>query len=501
MNLQKFEPMMLLPRRLLISLLVFVFSRATALAQIDVSGYHLVYSSESPEAASALLDLTDDELECCTGDFLSPENMERHWQYCPRQSSTWNMRMGTTDEERALVNIPENGHLRLLAVSLDGTVGGFVTGGVRMNDGYKYGIIEVKAKCIPHQSNFPAIWMMPVDQTDGWPNCGEIDIMEQIGTSSTVYSTVHLGARYDKNVGKNYLWSGNRTFNTSYHVYSLLWDETSLTFYTDGIRVFSYTKDASLDLVNHPDYEKWQFPYNKAYYLILDQALGFNSWWGAEDPDPKFTYEMDVQYVRIWQKEEEPKELEYVALRNYSDSKRFMAATNNNLLTTTTISNLASVTDNMLFAMKPTNSGGKHYLMTKDGRYVGYKADANNQVDLSDTPTPYYVIKDEVKGLAFDYVKSTAPFTYTDGSRALFMNYMKGNVVTTSATSKDASWWVPVNPDNIEDGIKNTTEVCEPAVRNGVYNMQGQRIATSQFLNNPTTHKGIYIVNGRKVIL
>ena len=492
----------LLRNRLLTSLLFFVFSSAVALAQIDKSGYHLVYSSESPEAASASMELTDEELACCTGDFLSTENMERHWQYCPRLSSTWNMRMGTTDEERALVNIPEDGHLRLLAVSTDGTVGGFVTGGVRMNDGYKYGIIEVKAKCKPHKSNFPAIWMMPVDQTDGWPNCGEIDIMEQIGTSSTVYSTVHLGARYDKKVGKNYSWSGSRTFNTDYHVYTLLWDKKSLTFYTDGVRVFRYTKDSTLDLVNHPDYEKWQFPYNKAYYLILDQALGHNAWWGAEDPDPKFTYEMDVQYVRIWQKEETPEKLEYVALRNYSDSERYMTATDENLLTTTTIANPTAVTDNMLFAMKPTDSGGKYYLLTKDGRYVGYKADINKQVELSDTPTPYYVIKDETKGLAFDYVKPTAPLTYADGSRALFMNEKKDNVVTTSGTSKDASWWVPVDPDNIEDGIEiATTEVREPVAPRGVYNMQGQRISTSQLRSNPASRKGIYIVNGRKVIL
>lgn len=43
--------------------------------------------------------------------------------------------------------------------------------------------------------------MMPSNPKGGWPNCGEIDIMEQIGTSSTVYSTVHLGARYGENVG------------------------------------------------------------------------------------------------------------------------------------------------------------------------------------------------------------------------------------------------------------------------------------------------------------
>ena len=52
----------LLRNRLLTSILFFVFSNAAALAQIDKFGYHLVYSSESPEAASAAMDLTDEEL-------------------------------------------------------------------------------------------------------------------------------------------------------------------------------------------------------------------------------------------------------------------------------------------------------------------------------------------------------------------------------------------------------------------------------------------------------
>lgn len=270
-------------------------------AQISVKGYSLVYSSETPERAASLLSLSDEELERCTGDFVSIGNLERHWSYSRKASSTWNKRMGKTDEERALVHVAEGGHLHMLAKTTDGTAAGFITSGVNMKQGYKYGIFEIKAKCTPHVSNFPAVWMMPVDQTDGWPNCGEIDIMEVIGTSNTVWSTVHLGARYEKPVGRSYTYSGNLSAASGWHVYSLRWDETSLTFYCDGRQVFRYDKDLTLDLDSHPDYEKWQFPYNKDYYIILDQALGMNSWWGAEEPDPSFTYEMDVEYVRIWQ--------------------------------------------------------------------------------------------------------------------------------------------------------------------------------------------------------
>lgn len=286
---------------LLTLLSVSAFSFLPIVAQINMTGYKLVYSSETPQRAATLLNLTDEELANCTGDFMDKDHLERNWDYSLKQTSTWNKRMATNDEDRALVHKPADGHLRLLAVTTNGKADGFITSGVNMKKAYKYGIFEIKAKCNPHVSNFPAVWMMPEDPTDGWPNCGEIDIMEQIGTSSTVYSTVHLGARYDKPVGKSYTWSGSRNFNTNYHIYSLLWDEENLTFYTDGIQVFKYKKDKTLDLVNHPDYEKWQFPYNKAFYIILDQALGMNEWWGSQDPDPSYTYEMDVEYVRIFQ--------------------------------------------------------------------------------------------------------------------------------------------------------------------------------------------------------
>ena len=127
--------MILYLRRYFLIMMVLLSSIGVATAQIDITGYHLVYSSESPEAASAALDLTDEELECCTGDFLSTENFERNWLYCPRQTSKWNMRMAENDEDRARVHVCEDGKLRLLALSLDGTKEKCITSGIKMKQG------------------------------------------------------------------------------------------------------------------------------------------------------------------------------------------------------------------------------------------------------------------------------------------------------------------------------------------------------------------------------
>lgn len=430
-------------------------------AQIDVSGYTLVYSSETPERAGSLLNLTTEELANCTGDFTSKSNLERNWSYSPKATSEWNKRMATTDEQRALVHKVQNGHLRLLAVSTDGTANGFITSGVNMKNSFKYGIFEIKAKCNPHKSNFPAIWMMPKDQKDGWPNCGEIDIMEQIGNSGTVWSTVHLGARYDKPVGKSYSYSGSRSFGSGYHIYSLLWTRTSLIFYCDGIQVFRYNKDTTLDIETNPDFEKWQFPYNKEFYIILDQALGKNAWWGSESPDPGFTYEMDVEYVRIWQAPETYEIDRYVLLKNYSDPTRYMMATDN-LLTTTTLDNENRATADMIFGLIKTDSGGKYYLQTLSGKRVGFTADANKQVVLSESGETYYMIRDAEKGVAFDNAKNTAPFTYAGGSRALSLYATRNNIVVTSGTSKDATWWELRDIDpSVVTGIEANKGVLE----------------------------------------
>ena len=435
----------------LLSLFVLTAVASTAVAQISKEGYFLVYSSETPEAASASLTLTEEELQNCTGDFMSTADMERNWNYSIKASADWNKRMGTTDEEHALVHQFENGHLHLLAVTTDGTADGFITGGIRMKNAYKYGIFEVKAKCTPHASNFPAIWMMPV-ANDGWPQCGEIDIMEMVGNSSTVHSTVHVAARYPDqpnghDVGKRYSYTNNKWTSEGYHIYSLYWDKSSLIFYCDGAQIFRYNKDPELDLDAHPDYEKWQFPYNKEFQLILNQSLGKNSGWGNENPDPSFTYEMDVEYVRIWQAPETYEVKDYYVLQNYADNSRYMCVgADNKLITTDGSSSFGEVTDDMLFGIAPSDLHGKYYLVSHAGLPVSKMPDANKAVPLSTEACYFYLLTDETKGVAFDYAKDTAPITFANGSRALTLNTNKNNIVSISGTSKDAAWWTLLDP-------------------------------------------------------
>lgn len=466
-------------------------------AQISVNGYSLVYSSETPERASSLLTLSEAELANCTGDFQSTENMERNWNYCTKASSVWNQRMGTTDEEHALVHKFENGQLKLYAKTTNGAASGFITGGIRMKKGYKYGIIEVKAKCNPHASNFPAIWMMPVFN-DGWPQCGEIDIMEMVGNSSTVHSTVHVAARYpnDPNghsVGKSYSWTNNKSTSAGYHIYSLYWDKNSLIFYCDGRQIFRYNKDTTLDFDAHPEYEKYQFPYNKEFELILNQSLGKNSGWGYENPDPTYTYEMDVEYVRIWQAPETYEVDKYYMLRNYDNNARFMSVNNEETLVTTDISEIKQANDSLLFGIAPADIHGRYYLVSKTGKAAGKSTSTTKAVPLSDEACHFYMLKDATKGFALDYAKETTPVTYSDGSRALTLNANKGNIVSISGNSKNSAWWSLVNPEDVLSGIESINPTNSSNGDGYIYTLSGQRLNKLQ--------KGVNIVGKKKIAI
>lgn len=490
-------------KRMTFLLALWVIACSAALAQISTDGYSLVYSSETPKTAAAQLTLSDEELQHCTGDFMSIENMERNWGYCAKAGSEWNQRMATTDEERAQVHKTANGHLRLLAKTTNGAASGFITGGIRMKNGYKYGIFEVKAKCTPHASNFPAIWMMPVSN-DGWPQCGEIDIMEMVGTSSTVWSTVHVAARYpnDANghsVGKSYQWTNSKSTSAGYHIYSLRWDKASLIFYCDGKQVFRYDKDTTLDLDAHPDYEKWQFPYNKEFELILNQALGKNSGWGYENPDPSFTYEMDVEYVRIWQAPETYDIDKYHLLKSYADPTRYMTVDADNKLTTAEVTAPDQFSTAMAFGIAPADTYGKYHLVSLSGMPVGKMPDANKAVPLAQEACYFYLLKDDVKGVAFDYAKNTPGVTYADGSCALTLNTKRGNIVSISGNSKDAAWWILEDATDIVTGNHElnreprTTGAVRKVVQEGrlliqkgdnTYSIDGI-LQTFQLFNNP----------------
>lgn len=224
------------------------------------------------------------------------------WHNCTRESPTWKRFTSQTAEGQQKTAFIRDGKLvtRCIknTIAEEGDVE-MISGAIESSDKmyFTYGRVEGRLRTTPHVGNFPAFWLMPQDNSAGWPNAGEIDIWEQIDTENKTYHTVHTHCTHDLHLALPN--SGSTHTNAAdYHVITLDWTPTLLTWYVDGTKAFSYAKTKQSFLL-----EKGQWPYDKPFYLILNQSVGNGSW--AKNCDVNFEYETLFDYVRLYQKDGE----------------------------------------------------------------------------------------------------------------------------------------------------------------------------------------------------
>jgi len=159
---------------------------------------------------------------------------------------------------------------------------------------FKFGRIDIRAKLPVGKGLWPALWMLGTNITSvGWPACGEIDIMELIGTyPSRVHSTMHWknasGTHASK--GSNYnLPSGD--FSQQFHVYSMIWTKDLIKCYIDDILYLT---------VAIADVGAASYPFNAEHFFIFNVAVG-GDWPGPPDTNTLFPQRMFVDYVRVFQ--------------------------------------------------------------------------------------------------------------------------------------------------------------------------------------------------------
>jgi len=159
---------------------------------------------------------------------------------------------------------------------------------------FTFGRIDLRAKLPVGKGIWPALWMLGNNITSvGWPACGEIDIMELIGTyPGRVHATMHwkpaTGDHTSKGAEYN-LASGN--FSQQFHVYSLVWSQDLIKCYVDDQLYLTVTK-ADAGTAN--------YPFNAPQFLIMNVAVGGN-WPGPPDNNTEFPQRMFVDYVRVFQ--------------------------------------------------------------------------------------------------------------------------------------------------------------------------------------------------------
>jgi beta-glucanase (GH16 family) len=159
---------------------------------------------------------------------------------------------------------------------------------------WTYGRMEARIRIPRGKGIWPAFWMLGTNiDAAGWPHCGEIDIMENIGSvPSTLHGTVH-GPGYSGGggIGGTYVLPGAQLAD-DFHIYAIEWDANRIRWFIDGQPYFSIT----------PGQLPGPWVFNSPQFLLLNVAVGGN-WPGSPDASTVFPQRMTVDYVRVYRAE------------------------------------------------------------------------------------------------------------------------------------------------------------------------------------------------------
>ena len=163
---------------------------------------------------------------------------------------------------------------------------------------WPYGRMEARIKIPYGQGMWPAFWMLGTNIVPvGWPACGEIDIMENIGsTPDTVYGTIHgpqNGGDYNggEGVGGTYTLTNGAALSDDFHVYAVQWTTNQIQWFIDTNLYFTATPSSL------PSGGAWVF--TNQMFIILNVAVG-GSWPGNPNGTTVFPQQMLVDYVHVY---------------------------------------------------------------------------------------------------------------------------------------------------------------------------------------------------------
>lgn len=151
-----------------------------------------------------------------------------------------------------------------------------------------YGFFNVYAKVPKGKALWPAIWMLPTDQSiyGTWAACGEIDIMETVCTGSEAFSTLHFGQAWPKNVQYPQYPNNTYPFTVDWnqpHWFGVDWQPSYMRFYFDAAIV---NGNINGTLINEIKSDNWfaadangthypgSAPFDQPFNFILNLSVG-----------------------------------------------------------------------------------------------------------------------------------------------------------------------------------------------------------------------------------
>lgn len=168
---------------------------------------------------------------------------------------------------------------------------------------FTYGKMAARIKFPGGKGTWPAFWMM--GNSGNWPNCGEIDIIEHIGSQDTRASFALHTVMKNGTKGNN--WAKTHFFDyplsADFHTYGIEWAQEEkegkdvIRFFVDDVQYAEVWEEQ----IDNNDY----WPFNKPFFFIINLAIGGNM--GGTVDDAIFNQQriMYVDWVRVWQRQEQ----------------------------------------------------------------------------------------------------------------------------------------------------------------------------------------------------
>jgi beta-glucanase (GH16 family) len=169
---------------------------------------------------------------------------------------------------------------------------------------HTYGRFEARIKIPEGQGIWPAFWLLGDNiATAGWPKCGEIDIMENVGKEPTkIHGSIHgptgSGTATDITAAANL--EGGKEFSAAFHVYAIEWEPDAIRFYVDSTLYATFTPttpNPNSTAPNSIDPGSWVFDH--PFFIVLNLAVG-GDWPGPPDATSTFPQAMLIDYVRVY---------------------------------------------------------------------------------------------------------------------------------------------------------------------------------------------------------
>jgi beta-glucanase (GH16 family) len=166
---------------------------------------------------------------------------------------------------------------------------------------WTYGRFEVAARLPSGRGTWPAVWMLPSRKSygdGGWPDNGEIDIMEHVGFDpGVIHGTIHSRAYNHVDRTQRGKTTTVADAQDAFHVYSVVWTRQSIVVSVDNVSYFSFDNER----VANPQADWRHWPFDTDFRILLNIAVG-GSWGGQKGVDETiWPQRLAIDYVRVFQ--------------------------------------------------------------------------------------------------------------------------------------------------------------------------------------------------------